>query len=655
MSRLLQVISGLLIITVICNTSVKSFIVFDCLSPGINITEIDRTTAANCRKTDVNITEETVNIQLIQLADKIPVTVTICKVFVSRIIEHCGILSYRKSVTNGFAEYIVDLTESSCLEAYKDGVLILPNGHKLMNLVKDTTTSIPVLLAGSVSSSGSCSGSEYNDQFGSWESVIVQSTVRVTLKRIKVQSDTDNDKIMLENGLVCKYTDGKCLDIENGEAYWSVQQESICAKHKHVSLYTGIATKITDKPSMMDNSREIITYIVEGEEKVFALRITKPYYGCMIPAYHTEHPRLVIYEVSDPNRLFPTSEVDTKSLDLLTYVNTKFVYFDRKLHLNLRKLYDNIETDRCDLDKRTLDMMISIASFDPDEFAFQYMQGPGHMATVMGEIIYISKCPMTEAVFRKTEECYLELPIISNNRSVFMKPRSHIVVDKGNQIDCGSILRPKFKIHNQWFSVGKDIMQAHSPFQLEPRMPREFQYSAPKSLALNGIYSNSEVSAMISQLMYPVQRQAISTILTRSLTGQNTNMQGASLRGLIDGPSIDAIKEGIAEKTWGQFMQFGNIVSACLGIIIAAKIMLWIFRTFVNGFLLWDIFGLSVRLIASISDTLTNLMVHRKVRTIIPTYSKKPHNTVIRIKDNDAESESDNEHEELQTEKAEII
>ena len=47
------------------------------------------------------------------------------------------------------------------------------------------------------------------------------------------------------------------------------------------------------------------------------------------------------------------------------------------------------------------------------------MKGPGHMSEIVGEVVHIVKCLRVEVKYRKTEECYLQLPVFRGNQSLF--------------------------------------------------------------------------------------------------------------------------------------------------------------------------------------------------------------------------------------------
>ena len=72
------------------------------------------------------------------------------------------------------------------------------------------------------------------------------------------------------------------------------------------------------------------------------------------------------------------------------------------------------------------------------------MKAPGYMSVITGEVVHIVKCIPVEVKYRKTEECYLQLPIFRGNQSFFLSPRNHILTKSGIQINCNSSLPPMY-------------------------------------------------------------------------------------------------------------------------------------------------------------------------------------------------------------------
>ena len=167
--------------------------------------------------------------------------------------------------------------------------------------------------------------------------------------------------------------------------------------------------------------------------------------------FRTEHPKLFIVQLRKGDSFGNKKPIAVENLDIFTYVNSKFIYVEKHLRSQLNQLYHDVLMQRCTLVQKVLKNALTIATQLPDEFAFNLIKGPGYMAVVAGEAVHIIKCIPIEIKLRKTEECYLQLPITRGNRSLFMSPRTHIVMKGGTQINCNPIIPSMYRLDESWY------------------------------------------------------------------------------------------------------------------------------------------------------------------------------------------------------------
>ncbi|VDM55556.1 unnamed protein product [Angiostrongylus costaricensis] len=248
-----------------------------------------------------------------------------------------------------------------------------------------------VTLAGRIGLDGACKGTTYSDQLGSRQKVIVQATIEISVKQMKASANTEYDQIHMPGGLVCKWSAETSIDFEAREVYWRKAPINGCSPERHAVIYEGLAVILntTHEDPIKPPS---ITYTVEQDDKVFALRRTAPYQGCAIPAWTTEQPRLPRQQDKPTTKIedffYQKSKVSPLIFDLMLYVNAKFVYLDRNWARNFNALNSKIESQICEVERHRRET--AIASLNPDEFVYLYMEGPEHIANVMGEVIYTS-------------------------------------------------------------------------------------------------------------------------------------------------------------------------------------------------------------------------------------------------------------------------
>lgn len=147
---------------------------------------------------------------------------------------------------------------------------------------------------------------------------------------------------------------------------------------------------------------------------------------CGFRSFISGHPKLFVTIMPEGITSFPeVKKIDSKSADLMLYINSKLVYSMRNTHWQIDKLFRAFQTDRCILEQRVLDNYLTVATIDPVAFAYEYFGRPGYTAVVQGEAIYLSQCtPVVVLPTTTPGICYNELPVIHENRTMFLTPRN---------------------------------------------------------------------------------------------------------------------------------------------------------------------------------------------------------------------------------------
>ena len=104
-------------------------------------------------------------------------------------------------------------------------------------------------------------------------------------------------------------------------------------------------------------------------------------------------------------------------MDIFSYVNSKFVYVERHIRIEITRLYHDVLTQRCLLEQQVFRNTLTLASRAPDEFAYHLMKSPGYMSVTAGEVVHIIQCIPVKVKYRKIKGCYLQLPVTRGNIS----------------------------------------------------------------------------------------------------------------------------------------------------------------------------------------------------------------------------------------------
>ena len=139
---------------------------------------------------------------------------------------------------------------------------------------------------------------------------------------------------------------------------------------------------------------------------------------CSYVLIQTEHKKLLIFETRPGNSFLENKRLEVQNMDIFTYFNSKFIYVQRHIRTEINRLYHDVLTQRCILEQQVFRNTLTSATQSPDEFAYHLMKGPGYMSVIV-KVVHIVKCIRVEVKYRKTEACYLQLPIFRGNQPHF--------------------------------------------------------------------------------------------------------------------------------------------------------------------------------------------------------------------------------------------
>jgi len=579
---------------------------FDCGGQRMNITSVSLLNIDNCDLTFQTPNSSNVYIQLLQLSEYNYAEVMQCKVQISRRIQHCGMHSHVSAVNNARVEYLLDIGYTRCLRMFQDGTLTVGNSAIIDGLKPNSSDSRSVMLAGSIKNDGSCQGTQYSDPYGTWDNVIVDAIVRIDLRSSFVPVHLSTGRIMLKSGAVCELADGFCIDYEDGHTYWKPMPTSSCNFHQYDVLYEGLATKITTGAASSPT-----IYTLTTEDITFALTKTKEQPLCGYTLLRTEHPKLFILETNKGDTFAARGAIPVNNLDIFTYVNSKFVYVEKHIRRQMTSLYYDVMRQRCELEKEVLRNTLSFATLQPDEFAYKLMKGPGYMAVTAGEAIHIVKCIPVEIVLRRTDICYLELPVTVRNTSLFVTPKSRILTRAGTIRECSGELPTLYLIEDTWiqFTPGPQVRQV-PPQQLKPMTTLSWNYVTPGPLAISGIYSQKDLDKLRDHIMFPAEKPAVLNAMARGMTGHAIPGDAISIYHLLDEASLQKIADSTASRIWGGFITFGSATAGVFGVLITIRLIKLVIDTTIHGYALHSAYGCSLYVLGAIWSSMTNLLLY---------------------------------------------
>lgn len=608
---------------------VYSLIGYNCEGKGLNVTTLSLLDIGLCDLDNIEPERTDVYVQLLQISDFQKLRVTQCHVEVDRTIYHCGMHSHISLVSNSRRQYVLELGNDACRRIHDTGSLTLAT--TIIDRISVNATNLrSVTLAGRTGTDGTCYGAPYTDGYDSWDDVVVQAVVRITLREFEASVKRASEELILPSGTRCSAAARMCLDSDGSESYWTAILADNCHFDRYDVLYEGTAVRL----SPLANQTTTIVYTVTSKDTTFALTKTDEYNLCGYKLFRTEHPKLVIMETQKGRTFKIRSKISVDNLDIFSYVNSKFVYVEKHMGTQLTKLYQDIMEQKCALERQILRNALSLSSIAPDEMAFRIMKAPGYTAVATGEVIHLIQCIPVSCKIRHTEGCYSELPVSYKNDSYFLLPRSRILVRKGTSKDCSDLLPTMYEIDGTWFRVTNRPVETLAPPAIQPLTKPGWKYVSPDALATSGIYSEEDLTRLRNHIMFPVEKPATLNYIAHGAMGGNVPAGVISLSNLLDEKSLERIAESASRRLWNGFVSFGSASAGVLAIFIIIRTFKLVIDTIIHGYALHSIYGWSIHLIGAVWSSVTNLLLHlgkppqtepapRREYIVLPTESTK--------------------------------
>lgn len=584
-----------------------SIIGYDCSHDMAEVTRLSTLDVEECLIDENSGDIKEVPVQLLQRKSFSSVSVSQCKVEVSRTISKCGWVS-DSVVKKGFAEYIKEITRDECDIMIKHGHLKI---HEtiITNLGRNQTNSRSVVVAGAVGYDGGCEGSSFSDVDGSWDGVIVQMSLRITLKKFDTQLALPGKLVMLPSGYSCEFSEGSCIDIEDGHTFW--EDSRIECEDNYDLLYEGPANRSV----LISNGFSSIMFAAE-KGMAFSFSVSSTSKVCGQDAHQLDHPKLVMVEGNiQKGRFFKSN--NAKNLDMFTYMNSKFAYIEMHMKNQLLSLHKAVMMSQCESERSSLMTKLSIAQYSPSEFAFLHMKKPGFTAVLAGEVIYLVQCKSVPVERLMTAKCFQEFPVKYMNETKYMSPRNHLLQSRGTEIPCSEAMPTTHLVHGKWFSFTPQAHETVPPEMLKHSAIQNWKYSSTSSIISSGIYSQEDLDSIKEQIMFPLNKGTVINRLTLAATGSRGYDFSDDMDGIAKSMNIESHVHKALWKVSGMFSLVGNSVSAVIGFMVMFKLIKFVFDSGLHAYALYKSEGeVSWRMTAMFWDSLTTHMLTR--RTAVP-------------------------------------
>lgn len=212
---------------------------------------------------------------------------------------------------------------------------------------------------------------------------------------------------------------------------------------------------------------------------------------------------------------------------------------------------------------------------------------------------------------RKTDECYVELPINVSGTPKFLSPKTHIIQDASTPIDCNTIMPVLYRLDDIWYNVYPRLHTVEAPEKLKAHNDHKWRYVTSVNLWTSGIYSEKELASLQDRIMFPSEARAVSETLARSLLYKQPLPDHLAITNLLSDTHVDGLVNRYIAKTWTWISRIGTITSFMIGIYSVWKIINSIVTMVFNGTILYDIYGASFKVCFACCNGITSAMTHR--------------------------------------------
>jgi hypothetical protein len=304
--------------------------------------------------------------------------------------------------------------------------------------------------------------------------------------------------------LGCAYNEGYCYDPLTGDHVWDAQLSSDgCDGTGWGIVFEGEAT--VSKVLSLNTNKS--TPILQGvtQDTAFALALTYQDYLCNTPVWYVESTSLVVLEESVGSKLGRVIRTKhaMRLTDLGPQINSQILMVQLHTSKTMEAMAFHLETTRCKIDLASKVSKITQASTTHQMvFWEKSLEGVSYILS-RGEAIQLISCPVVEVQVDPQPDCYADLPVMYNNKTLFVEPLTRRLKLSSPKITCTLLTPPLWKLGSSWFSLNPSLVHVASP------MPWSSIGSA-SVMSPTGVYTSSGLYA----------EKEVTNMLTSHMTGQ---------------------------------------------------------------------------------------------------------------------------------------
>nr|QXV86380.1 putative glycoprotein [Chuviridae sp.] len=600
------------------STDIDSLLAFDCKHPDIQVSSVSILSPSVCQIGSIKPPQtDRAYIQLLQTLATYPIEYYSCRIERQFSVSLCA---YHNEVAYShqlpLIEDIMPIQALECRDIIINKVFHEPTGdqHIIFEGLKiNATNIINAVIHGSLDANGYCRSWnywEYKDQ--KFYKAVVSASYKITLHKGTAAVTAKDNTVHYPGGITCPYgATVECIHPELGYTY-TYETTRSCIEKELTPLYTGYVNK-----TRSTNSSKPI-FMAESEDVVFAVEASGTIKRCGRVLHTTPHSSLFIYEAKRGEELFDADiQIRPMDVDISLYINSKMVYFDRHVGRVFTDIYNLFARHQCDVERRTITNLLTLAFLSGSEFAYAYKQVPGYTAELRGEVIHIIRCTPVAVQYRTVTGCYNEIPVMYNNTPMYVTPRNRVLVNVATEVDCSPLMPVKYFLGKNWYTIYPHLSETKNPEQVTVHGVEEFRYQSPRGLVSGGLYSSEVMEEFRTSVMFGQEREALTANIARGYNGHNLYLDQGTVLNLIRPSDYDTLTDTVTGRitTWyGWLVDFG---SATFGIMLIYTILVKVFSVFLAGYEIYQRFGFGWRTPCALIPPLSHHMVFRSYNPLV--------------------------------------
>lgn len=463
---------------------------FDCTHADSRLMTIDLLEPQTCPDPDTDYEDpEEVRTQIVQMDVKVPIVGYRCKALITKKVSRCGFTSIDYGHSYPAWKKVLEVTPEECRQAMQSGKL--PVGNRQVEIMLNRKTTVQYFSVGSRDPDGRCiTGSFYSEGIfftGSYEEVFLEATV----EQIRGVADSQTDTVTFVNGIQANSRDQVLRDSMEGVIIWELPE--LPCQETVSQIYMGQATLRARK-----DRKDLLEAILTIRENVtdryagFVLRRTQSV--CGVHCFGTQGQHGIVACVLRPGDA-PVAPATFKEHVEIGEANlqSQISYLHLSSNLNLNKRFRDLQSELCELDRRTLHTRLQAIVGADNPYALLDIYGPGYSIEVGGAAAYITKCFPVDVTLTDFPNCTAEIPVKYNGTLRFVDPMSRVLRVFPVVIPCSPIAPVRWKIEGQWYCAEPWPRECRAPEKLNVTFGmNRYHLDFTKALG-RGIYSKEQL------------------------------------------------------------------------------------------------------------------------------------------------------------------